>query len=343
MPGMHEALDTVWDSEGFLESMTQKGELLRQGHAAGLEAAEPIEAAGLAFVGMGFSGIAGDLVMDALGRASPWPMMSIKHYKLPRQVRSDWHVLAISHSGQTEETLALVEQAQRRGCAVTGFSTGGALGQRVDVVPQPGHMQPRAATGHTWASILGYFQGAGILEDVPIDGMRRAVAGVDRANGLHVPYEDNEALQWGHALRDKVSMIYSTPAFASMGRAFRGLLNENAKKLAFDLVLPEANHNDLTAWGDPNRAQFAAVCLHHAEQHPQLAKRIRYMRQRYAEWHVPWHDHMAPAIHTLDDHLIEQARAWQFLEYVSIYTALLRYQDPADITEIKALKAALAD
>lgn len=338
-----ETLDCVWDSEGFLDLMPEKTRLLQEGHQAGRAAATATEADGLAFLGMGFSGLAGDLVMDALGRATDWPMMSVKHYQLPRQVQRGWHVFSISHSGSTEETLALTEQALERGCSVTAVTTGGRLEALCgDVVRQPANLQPRAATGHTWASILGFLEGAGILDAVPLDDMRRAVASVDRQNGIHVPYEDNAAMQWATALRDRVPMIYSTPAFASIGRAFRGLLNENAKKIAHDLVLPEANHNDLSAWSDPNRSQFAVACLHHAEQHPQLAKRITYMRERYREWGLPWLDHMLPAVHSFEDHVVEQARAWQFLEYVSIYTALMRQQDPADITEIKALKARLA-
>lgn len=338
-----ETLDCVWDSEGFLDTMPQKGELIRQGHAAGRDAAVPLDADGIAFLGMGFSGLAGDLVHDALGRATDWPLMSVKHYKLPRQVRRDWHVLSISHSGNTEETLALTEQALERGCGVTAFTVGGALENACShIVRQPGHLQPRAATGHTWASLLGFLEGAGVTGRIPVDGMRKAVASVDRTNGIHVPYEENQAMQWAATLRDRVPMVYSTPAFATVGRAFRGLLNENAKKIAHDLVLPEANHNDLTAWSDPNRSQYAVACLHHAEQHPQLAKRITYMRERYGAWGLPWLDHMSPAIHTFEDHVIEQARAKQFLEYVSIYTALMRQQDPADITEIKALKASLA-
>ena len=50
---------------------------------------------------------------------------------------------------------------------------------------------------------------------------------------------------------------------------------------------------------------------------------------------------MMGSLSKLTDRVIEQARAVQFFDYVSVYVAALRGQDPANIRDIAALKAFL--
>jgi hypothetical protein len=56
---------------------------------------------------------------------------------------------------------------------------------------------------------------------------------------------------------------------------------------------------------------------------------------------VPWHNKTFHGLHSFREHVIEQARAVQFFDYVSVYVAALRGQDPANIKDIAALKAFL--
>jgi hypothetical protein len=111
-----------------------------------------------------------------------------------------------------------------------------------------------------------------------------------------------------------------------------------------DLV-PESNHNDLTGWGGDteNRRHFAVLCLSHASQNPELRQRLEFMELRYRRWGVPWTNLQSGPIESFADHVVEQARAIQFLDYTSVYVAALRGQDPAEISEIRALKTLLRE
>lgn len=334
------------DPTGFLGAIQHKAELVRQGYQAGLDnAPRSLKADGLLFSGMGFSGFCADLVRDAATRALDIPFTVVKHYQYPHHAKPGWHCLAVSYSGETEETLTITREALRRGLDVTAFSTGGTLSRIAGRnIPQPSGFQPRAAFAHTWFSVLGFLEGSGILpEPIPVDEAVEAVQEVDRACGPEVPEEENEAMQLARKLVDSLPQIYATPAFWGVGEHFRGSLNENAKKIADVDLVPECNHNDLSGWGGDvrHRGLFSVVCLSHTNQNPEMRKRLTFMEQRYREWGVPWHNKTFRGIVGFQDHVVEQARAIQFLDYTSVYIAALRGQDPADIKDIKALKAFL--
>lgn len=337
------------DRSGFLQALQDKPGLLADGYAAGAAAGRPgLRAAGLLFAGMGFSGVSADLVKDACTRALDMPFTVVKHYQLPHHVRPDWQCLSVSYSGDTEETLSVTRGALARGVPVTAFTTGGALAGLVGadaVVPQPPGYQPRAAFAYTWMSILGFLEASGLLSDhVPIDDAIAAVKEVDAGCGPDVPEAENEAKQLARKLWEKIPQIYATPAFYGVGKHFRGMLNENAKKIADVDLIPESNHNDLTGWGDdPNRRHFTCLALSHDNQNPQIRARLDFMEERYTSWGLPWHHHRFAPIESMQEHIVEQARAIQLLDYTSFYVAMLRGVDPSEIREIRALKQHLRD
>lgn len=347
-PAVEEALPPLRDPENFMASIQAKARFLRDGHAAGAAAARTrLSTAGLLFSGMGFSGMVANVVKDAATRAMAVPFTIVKHYQFPHHVREGWHTLAITYSGDTEETLAVSRESLQRGVPVIAFSTGGKVKAMAGtLVPQPAGYQPRAAFGYTWFSVLGFLEASGVLEaKVPVAKAAKAVAEVDRECGPDVPASRNPAKQLAQTLALPIPQIYTTPAFHGVGLHFKGMLNENAKKIAKVDLVPESNHNDLTGWAgdEENRGRFTVLALSHASQNPELRKRLDFMESRYRQWGVPWTNRTAGPIESFAEHVVEQARAIQFLDYTSVYVAALRGQDPADIREIKALKRLLRE
>jgi glucose/mannose-6-phosphate isomerase len=329
----------------FLGQVQGKAGLIETGFRAGLEAAVPgLKANGLLFAGMGGSGATAMLVRDAAARVLDAPFTLLQHHDLPRHVKQDWHVLALSYSGRTEETLAAAREARRRGCRVTAFTTGGPVAELAErTVPQPTGYQPRVALAHAWFSVLGFLEGSGLLgATVPVKEAAAAVREVDAACGPHVPEPRNEARLLARQLADRIPQVYVTPAFAGLGVFFASLLNENAKKICDVEEVPECNHNAGTGWsGDPLRAHFTALALSHAAQDPEMERRLEFMRRRHLAWGVPWHHRQFGPIRCFADHVVEQARALALLDYTSFYTAELRGVDPAQIDEVVGLKAFL--
>ncbi|MGH2948266.1 MAG: bifunctional phosphoglucose/phosphomannose isomerase, partial [Solirubrobacteraceae bacterium] len=116
-------------------------------------------AGGLIVAGMGGSAVGGRLALGALGPRLRRPLTVTDGYALPGWAGPDTLVLCSSYSGDTEETLAVYDDAGGRGAPRLVATSGGALADRarrddVPVIPLPGGFQPRAAVGYSLVSAL---------------------------------------------------------------------------------------------------------------------------------------------------------------------------------------------
>ena len=83
---------------------------------------------GVVVLGMGGSGIGGAVLADMVRATSPMPVQAVSDQVLPGWVNADCLVVASSYSGNTEETLAALNEAERRGCTLAAVTSGGTLG-----------------------------------------------------------------------------------------------------------------------------------------------------------------------------------------------------------------------
>ncbi|MSX74711.1 MAG: bifunctional phosphoglucose/phosphomannose isomerase, partial [Actinobacteria bacterium] len=81
----------------------------RTDSVAGLPPAEGISS--VLILGMGSSGLAGDIASAVAGASCPVPILVSKNYECPEFVGPDTLVLAVSFSGSTHETIDAVHQA----------------------------------------------------------------------------------------------------------------------------------------------------------------------------------------------------------------------------------------
>src|SRR5687768_14814303 len=123
----------------------------------------------VALLGMGGSAIAGDLVRGVFLDRLRVPLVSVRDYELPAWVDRETLVVAVSHSGATEETISALSGALERRCPVAVITTGGPLGDvatRVDLprLVYPNDSPPRAAIGYTAMLLCGLLERAGMLD-----------------------------------------------------------------------------------------------------------------------------------------------------------------------------------
>src|SRR5229473_6003220 len=87
--------------------------------------------------GMGGSAIASDLVLGLTAERLAFPTLVVRDERWPAAVRPGALAVLSSYSGATEETLALCREAERRGVARVGLTTGGPLGERLTATRSP--------------------------------------------------------------------------------------------------------------------------------------------------------------------------------------------------------------
>src|SRR5580704_14354910 len=151
-------------------------------------------------LGMGGSGIAGDLMVAVAGPFLPVPVVVVKSYDLPDFVGPGSLVFALSFSGDTEETVEAAGEAAGSGANVVAVTSGGELARLADewgtpAVPVPGDIpQPRAALGAMAIPPLvvleeiGLFPGASRWVELAVEQLRR------RRDLLTVPGNQAEKL-----------------------------------------------------------------------------------------------------------------------------------------------------
>ena len=161
------------DSLGFLDAVAGLPEQLAAAHEAAGEAATPDVVPGVAelrsivVVGMGGSGIAGDVLNVVGNGVLPVPVTVLKQIRTPRFVGPGTLAFAISYSGDTEETLSMARGAAEAGATLVTVSNGGELAD----VPAALHfgcppgLMPRAALGALVAPLFVTLFRTGLMPD----------------------------------------------------------------------------------------------------------------------------------------------------------------------------------
>src|SRR5207249_2004203 len=111
------------------------------------------EAQRIFLVGMGGSAIAGDVFAAWVADRSKVPIQVVRDYRLPAYARSEDILVALSYSGNTEETLAATAQGIKLGCRGIAITSGGMLADLAkkndfSVYDVPTGLPPRGAFGH---------------------------------------------------------------------------------------------------------------------------------------------------------------------------------------------------
>ncbi|MEO3798824.1 hypothetical protein ABGA98_02230 [Nonomuraea sp. B1E8] len=119
------------DPGGMLPAVAAAAAHVRTGYRTAVESrvdrlAEMGRPRAIVVAGMGVSGIAGDIMAAAAGNGAPLPIITLRSYQLPGWVGATDLVIAVSGSGDTEETLAVATQAVRRGCTLLGVGAPGS-------------------------------------------------------------------------------------------------------------------------------------------------------------------------------------------------------------------------
>jgi len=233
-------------------------------------------------LGMGGSGIAGDLMVAVAGPFLPVPIVVVKSYDLPDFVGPGTLVFALSFSGDTEETVEAAGEAAAAGANLVVVTAGGELGRLAEVWGSPSVPvrsdipQPRAALGAMAIPPLivleeiGLFPGAGRWVELAVEQLRR------RRDTLLGP--GNRAERLARTLGRTIPLVHGAEALGTAAALrWKNQINENAKTPAFFGVYPEICHNEIAGWGcngDVTRQIITLVNLRHDAEHPQVVRRF---------------------------------------------------------------------
>lgn len=199
--------------------------------------------------GLGGSGIGGTITKGFFFADFPVPVEVVNDYSLPAYVDEGSLVVLGSYSGNTEETLSLLGQAEERNCTIIAVCAGGELMKRAGekgykVYTIETGYQPRMALGYSLGFLLRIFaelndQDLGDEFTKAIDSLKNNSRLKEGAGGLLKRFQGS---------LDRRYTILTDAAFHGVAVRFAQQLNENSKQEAFVNVLPEANHNVIESY-----------------------------------------------------------------------------------------------
>jgi glucose/mannose-6-phosphate isomerase len=297
-------------------------------------------------LGMGGSGVAGDVLAAAAGPFLPVPVVVSKGYELPAFVGEGSLVFAVSFSGNTEETVEAASAAAVEGASVVAVTQGGELGRLArswgsPVVGVPDTIpQPRAGLGALAIPPLvvleeiGLFPGAQQWIDLAIEQLQQ------RRDELTT--DGNMAEQLAKRIGRTLPIMFGGGATGAVAASrWKNQINENAKVPAFWNAHPELCHNEVAGWGqhgDLTRQVFTLVNLRHEYEHPQVARRFEVVDGLLAE--------VVSSIQTV--HAEGEGQLAQLLDLVmigdftSLHLAANEGLDPGPIPALDHVKAMVA-
>ena len=236
--------------------------------------------------GMGGSGISGDFAA-VLAEAEGRRVHVTKGYSLPLWAQTERPlVVAVSYSGNTEETLSVARQALEAGLSVVGISSGGELADLplAAHIEVPGGNQPRASLGYLLGTLARVLVSASVLTDPGLDEARAVVEAVHERSAPPTLVE---------AMRGRIPIVWAGSALtAPVAQRWKTQINENAKAPAWWSVLPEADHNEIVGWeslAQLTTERLVVVPLRDASDHPRVGLRFDHTR-RLTQPYVAWSD-----------------------------------------------------
>lgn len=323
----------------------QIAKALRIGNKWKFDESEFVDIKNIVIVGMGGSAIGGDLIRSFLDDKLLVPFQVVRNYTLPEYVDDETLVIVSSYSGNTEETLAGLDDALGRKAMIAAISTGGILKEIADVnqIPItliPEGIQPRAAVGYSFIPLLVFLEKIGLIKNVAasIDNLVTHLTHTREKLIEDTPEKDNVAKQIAEKIYGKIALIYSGPTTTDVvALRWKGQICENAKNMAFHNQYSELNHNELVGWSEMVNAHYGHLMvmqLRDKDDHPQIVKRMDIVKEIISEL-----DFEVVDIQSVGETKLERMfYLIQLGDFISYYLAVLNEVDPTPVVAIERLK-----
>jgi glucose/mannose-6-phosphate isomerase len=308
---------------------------------------DQLEVDNVVFAGMGGSAIAG--LVSACWPGYTIPFEVLRGYEIPGYVNERTYFIASSYSGNTEETISALAQAEEKGAQIAIMATGGTL---VDIAEKKGYPlailpkaeQARYGILYSLKALLVFLDQAGLsVKESTIEELVSSASflqSIAESWSPTVATNNNLAKKLALEVIGKSVVLYSGPKLWPAAYKWKIAFNENAKHIAWANQLPEFSHNEFIGWTEqPVEKPYTIIDIRSQFEHPRILKRFA-VTERLLSGKRP-----APqVIEPIGDTVLEQI-LWTMLlaDYVTVYAALLAGIDPAPVALVDTFKKHLED
>jgi glucose/mannose-6-phosphate isomerase len=287
------------------------------------------------FVGMGGSGVIGDTLSSILSKTRIHVCV-VKGYHLPNTMNTHTLVVATSVSGNTQETLTVIDKAKKAGCKLAAFSSGGKLEKyckrnRIEHRNIPMLNSPRASFPAYLYSILNVLgpvmptKRSDIIESIL--SLKKTHARISSSN-LNKTNPSIDLALW----LSETPLIYYPVGLQAVAIRFKNSLQENSKMHAFAEDIIEACHNGIVAWERPSKIR--PVLIQGRDDYIKTKELWKVVKQYFKINKIDYRE-----VYSMKGSILSKiTNLIYMLDYASIYRAIIVGVDPTPVKSIDFVK-----
>lgn len=289
----------------------------------------------IVFAGMGGSGSIGDLFSSILSKSNIHVSL-VKGYLLPKTVDKNTLVVSTSISGNTIETLTVLDAARKLDCKLIGFSSGGKMekicnNNQINFRKILLNHSPRVSLVNFTYSILN------ILHPILPIKKNDVIESINELEKLKIQISSNDLSNSNPAIAlaswiTGIPLIYYPHGLQSTAIRFKSSLQENSKMHAITEDVIEACHNSIVSWEKPSVVQ--PILLQGHDDYIKTKERFNIVKEFFISKNIDFKE-----IHSVSGNILTKIISLIYLlDYTSIYKAVLSNIDPSPVLSVDYIK-----
>ena len=290
----------------------------------------------IVFAGMGGSGTLGDIIASILSKTGIHTSV-IKGYILPKTVDSNTLVITTSVSGNTQEVLTILKNTQDIGCKkVVAFSSGGkikdySMKHAIEFRDIPKTHSPRASFVSFLFSMLSILKPVIPLKDSDVYETIDELKIQNKVISSHNLSESNPAITLAKWMNG-IPLIYYPSGLQAAAIRFKNSMQENVKMHAITEDIIESCHNGIVSWERKSNVQ--PILLEGKDDYYKTKERYGIIKNYFDEKNISYQ-----SISSVNGSILSKlVNLIYFLDYASIYKAILSEIDPSPVESIDFIK-----
>lgn len=327
-----------YDTEEMYKTYDKWPEIAKSSYNSNLKPIDLGELNHIIFAGMGGSGTLGDFFSAILSKTNVHVTI-VKGYLLPKTVNSKTLVVITSISGNTVETLSVLDSARKIGCKIIVFSSGGKMEKfcvqnNVEFRKIQKFHSPRASFVSFLYSMLKIL---GSSIPVKKEEIENSISELEKtrknisSDNLELT---NESLSLAISLNG-IPIIYYPWGLQAAAIRFKSSLQENAKTHAIVEDVIEASHNGIVSW--EVKSCVTPILLQGKDDFIKTKERWKIFEDYFKENNID-----VNKIVSREGEIISKLiNLIYVLDYASIYLAVKNNIDPSPVNSIDYIKRKL--
>ena len=289
----------------------------------------------IVFAGMGGSGAIGSIFASILSKTNIHVSV-VKGYVLPKTVDSETLVISTSISGNTDETLTILDAANKQECKSLAFSSGGKIEDyckknKVNYQKIPMIHSPRASFSSFLYSMLKILHP---IIPIPSNHISESINELSKLgneiNSKNLS-NSNSALNLAEWITG-IPLIYYPAGLQAAAIRFKNSLQENAKMHAITEDVVESCHNEIVAWEQPSN--IIPILVQGENDYFKTIERWRILKEFFDDKKIEYKEIFSGN----GSILTKLMRLTYLLDYASIYKAAINGVDPTPVKSISFIK-----